>query len=808
MSRNLKTKSVRKSNQKNCLAYEGMEERRMLTVSAIFGNGELQVAVDQSFDQAVISQDNGNVTVNGQVIDGNMQEDGIQPVAASSVNTIDVIGGDGLEGLSLVLDGNFNDGALQTVGINNLNQVILDGDYVVDAFQATLGGPGSSIDGGGRLTVNGDLNVSGDANTDVLFSNALNDFVGTVNVDAGGVVELNDANDIVLGDISSFNLAVIVSGTVTGDNPDIEVENLTRFGADSVDLLTTGTGIVDLFAVVVNTEGNFAFTEFDNFFLVGQSVIGSANIEAAGIINQAQTSSVNIEGDAILDSDRVRLGVGGSNTFDAGRINFNTIRNAFIWEDSSTQFFGENSGADLDVLSTGLISNDVDTSITIDGIASFQSVTDVSIGNSQGDTFNAGEIRFFASNVDITEDSATVIGGLANRAVDLNITSNGTITDTNEAYVLIVQNGAFISQTESDEVAVGVEIGDSANDFFQAGSISFQVPDGDVVVFEDDGTIIRSVDGFVNTATRINLVSSGDVVNAPDTILDVVGTARFAGDSVVVGQSMGDDVQFGALTVFTNGDARINANGNVILAGTSFVGQDLGVFAEGGVVVDADNSFLTVVGQGTFVGPAGIDLGDLPESTQNDELPIDFFDVGTLRLVSSGSDTDVIVDGDIVLTGVNNSATTRLQAIGNEAESGSITNEAGVELNVAGNLFLTSTGDIDLGSDPTDSINFDNLNFNSLADIAIAAEFEDENDSIFIFGTSNNPNQAASFDLTTNVDVFDGTNAVIEVADFFRIAARNVVLGDTETDCVSIPVDAVFETLSGSPFNVTTNESC
>ena len=806
MFRNSKTSSMRKSNRKNRLPYEMMEERRMLTVSAIFGNGELQVSLDQSFDEVVISQTDGNVTVNGQFVDGDASMEGVQPVAVSSINSFDVMGGEGGEGMLLLLDGDFNDGSLQSIEINNLNQVILSGDYVVQSFDANLEGPDSLIDGAGRLEVSGELNVAGDESTSVFLDNPLNDFQGRVNLNVGGSIALGDANDISLGDISAANLAVIVGGTVTGDAPNIVISSLTRFGAQSVDLTTEG-GVVDLFFVVTNTSGDFALSELDTFSFVGLSSAGSLNVDAGGLINMARTATLNVAGDATFDSTRIRLGVGGSNTFNAGRINFNTILNAFIWEDSSTLFFGDNSAADLDILSTGLVSNDVGATITVDGIASFQSTTDVSIGNAAGDLFNAGEIRFFAADVNISEDSATVIGGLANRAVNLNIASDGTISDSDEAYIFIVEDSIFVSQSENEETAVGIEIGDAETDFFQSGSISFQVPDGNVTIFEDDSTQIGGVEGFVNTATASNIVSTGTVINATDSVIEVAGNARFEGSFISIGQMAGDNVQLGTVTFFSNGDVRINENGDIILVGDSFVGGDLLVFAEEGTIADAGNSFLTVVGQGFFIGREGIVLGDLPVSLDGDG-PTDFFDVGSLRFLSAVADASFTVDGDIVLTGESNTMTLRLQANGNETDTGTISNEEGVDLNVAGNLLLTAIGDIDLGSNPTDSINFDNLNFNSLADVAIAAEFEDEEDSIFIFGTTNNPNQAASFDLTTNVDVFDGTNAVIEVDEFFRIAARNIVLGDTETDCVDIPEGAIFETTSGVQFSVLTDESC
>ena len=125
---------------------------------------------------------------------------------------------------------------------------------------------------------------------------------------------------------------------------------------------------------------------------------------------------------------------------------------------------------------------------------------------------------------------------------------------------------------------------------------------------------------------------------------------------------------------------------------------------------------------------------------------------------------------------------------------------------------MTANSDVTLGANASDTINFDNLNFSALGNVDITANFANPNtdSSIFIFGTDNNPNTANELRLTTNVDVFDGTNAVIDVDEFIRVESRNLVLGDTDTDCVMLPDDTrmhEFVTTDG-PAAVFADASC
>ena len=225
----------------------------------------------------------------------------------------------------------------------------------------------------------------------------------------------------------------------------------------------------------------------------------------------------------------------------------------------------------------------------------------------------------------------------------------------------------------------------------------------------------------------------------------------------------------------------------------------------------SNQSFFTTAGNTQIFG-SSINLGDLDAPVSAGE-PGDIFNIGGTLRFGSGGTVSIAENGNIVLAGetTHTANVLTLEAIGNQDFVGSINNLAGAELTVSGNMFLTATSNINLGQNDSDLINFENLNFSANGNVTIDAFYEDENNPFFLFGTENNPNTASQLRLTTNVDVLDGTNAVIDIDEFIRIEARNITLGDTDTDCVMLPSVAAnvqFETSSETAANVETNATC
>lgn len=811
MIKKFRKRKNRKSNA--ATQYENLEARQLLAVSAVLDSGNLRIDLTEAMDVATLATNNGNVTLNGNTVDGDQGTAGVQAVSVNDVSSLIIVAANDVDDAVVNLNGAFNTGDLNSISLQNINRAFLGGSYVTGSLSGNfVNSNGLFADvGTGSLTVNGFTDVSSLDQFDFSFNGDNNDFAGIVNVSAIGNVTIVDVNSINLNQVSASNLTLTAENTITDTtNANIFVSNLSTITAGSVNLGNENS-TVDLFTLTSNTDGLFALNNVDAFGWRFDSVLGSADITAGNLVSTGPNASVQIIGDAIFDVFRIRVGVGGSSTFNTGRLNINSDQPAFVWENSGVQLFGDNSAPDLDIIATGNIINEAGSTVIVDGISGFQSSQTINIGNAANDTFNSGQVRFFGNQVNLNEDSGTVIRGLANFAVNLNIESNGFISDTNDAYVVVNENATFISAVDNAMSQAGVQIGESDEDFFVAGSVSFDVTDGNFVLEENNGTIVASPNGFENQANAINISSSGDVVSGVGAQIEVDTVAILSGSNISFGQGgPNDNVNFGSVNVSTGGNVVIDEDSSVVLTGGSFVGGNSVIVADG-TVSDSNQSLFNTGGNLQVFGTA-IQLGDLGAPAEPGAEG-DIFNIGGTLRFGSGGNVEITENGNIVLAGntTHSANVLSLTAIGNDDAAGSINNLAGADLNVTGNMFVTATSNINLGQNVGDEINFGNLNFNSATgNVTIDAIFEDENNSFFIFGTDNNPNAANELRLTTNVDVFDGTNAVIDVDDFIRVEARNITFGDTDTDCVMLPGDqaSVQFVTTGADASVVTDVSC
>ena len=113
---------------------------------------------------------------------------------------------------------------------------------------------------------------------------------------------------------------------------------------------------------------------------------------------------------------------GGNDLFNAGSIQFNTVNEFRLTEDSDTNILGVNRAANSIVTSVGDLSNSSDADIVVTTNASFRG-QNVNIGNQPGDNAQFGSLTFITPNtsiddapagfasVNITEDDSTQFGG-------------------------------------------------------------------------------------------------------------------------------------------------------------------------------------------------------------------------------------------------------------------------------------------------------------------------------------------------------------------------------------------------------------
>lgn len=806
-------RKIRRGRQKcinpaSSFAYDRLEQRNLLSVTQLFDGGQLSVDISDPMCVATLDVTDGIVTVNGITVDADAQ-----PLAVEQVQRITFTGTDGLLDARVELDGDFNTGDLQDIEFLNINQVVLNGNYFVgNDVEVSVGGADGSFGGVGQLQAGANLILnpvdSTVAGFDVLLPNLSNDFF-RVEVQTSGDVEIVDSNDIQLSNLTVNNLDVQVSGSITqAPSASIEVSGHTNLEGDSVDLGNNGSP-VDLETLSAGTTGHFALNEATSVEFQSDSQLGSADIQAVQRITTDSFSSLNIDGDARLVANRLLLGSGFNTEFNAGRISFESVESAVIAEDSSIRLFGESilgNGGSISALGDLTATSDavLDSSMFDDEITrstSLFATGDIILGNELEGNIQIGRLEFSGQFVRLTLHGDVSLRGVSSanqlrlRSI-FNEDGFGGITDE-RATTNIAGNATFIVSGGGDSEMNRVVLGDDTNlESFLSQSVSFAVEDGTFELTETDLTIISSESTFVNFAENVVINSAGDIINDPNARINVRGNSQFTGTNIVFGQpGNNDSVRLRSVTANTPGNLILDIFGAIELRGDSLIGGDA-IIAPTSNVQSAVGSTFAVGGQASVFGPSI-------------QLTRGTFSSSSLRFFTSGP-VNISAIGDIVIAGNASHRAGNLRL----TSTGSISNLPGATLDVdspsqPGSLRLRAQGDITLGTNPGDRLTFNNLNFQTPGTVTINALFDQPQNQgrIFLYGLGNNRAMARELRLTTNVDVLDGTNTTLEVTDFLEISGRNIFLGDTDTDCLSVPDDANFITSQNAPV-VTTDPSC
>ena len=765
-----KTTRERRDSSNSDYTYVSLEQRRLLAVTATFADGMLDIAMTQSMDAAILTTNESNeVLVNSELVDTDAGLDGIQAATIDDVTDIVFSGGKAIDNLFVQLGGFFDNGNLNTLTMANINEVLLNGVYSMSSFDGSFVGDGGSISGPGEILVD-DFQLTSSDQFAVTLGNNSNDFVNGISISTMGDVVLADINSIIFQDVNVGDLTASAEGMITDSKDSFIAGDRATLSGSLINLGNNGNA-VDFDSVVSNTTGDFLFTDANSLAWAGASTVGSATLSVTDTLLTGPQSNIQIVGDGVFFGDIVRLGVGGSNLFNADRINANAGSNVFVWENSGIELFGFNSSPFFDLIATGDITNSAGTVLEVDGITSVQSTTSVSLGRSDGDTINTNSFQFFAPIVDLQEDSNTLITGFANFAETLTIESIGSITNADEAYIFVQDRANFVAIPTEGTSGASVEIGTRENDFFTAAAVTFDVISGNFTLSEDNDTILAGE----SRADAISVTSSGNITNGPQAEITVDTNASFNGMSIDLGGSDQDILDFGSLTVNSVLDTVVIQDSDVLLTGESLVDGQLILVSESGGISDSSSSNLSVGSLTSFIASTDILIGD-----DNADL----FETSSVRFNADGN-VNITHNGNLLL-GANNlsmAAEISLTALATKTETGMISNLDGSILESLGDLTLSAAADIDLGNAAGDSIVFNDLNFNSPGNVNIVTDFASPEDSFFLFGT----NTADELRLSTNVDVMDGTNAALIVGSFIEISARNITLGDTDTDCVVLP---------------------
>ena len=328
------SKKPRRKNSKNSrnLGYDNLEAKNLLAtiVSYNAGTQDLGINLTATNDAAVVDiAANGNITVNGSQ-DLNSNTAGVQSAAASALNTITVIGNAGTN-QQVTLNGNYSNAAgrsVQSVAASGIRSFTVNGNYQLSGnLNVTLDEAGGQVSQGtaSQLRVGGTTTINANSNSITLL-NANNDFVGNINVSTSvGDIGIADANNISFSGISTTgDLTVNAGGNVVdAAGSSISVVGISRFDATNVVLGDNTGDLVNFNAISSTTTQDFILTEDSASTLLNVSARNLTVNSSGGIFDGRRTDIVVSDQATFNAATAIRIGENGTDTFNAGSVNFN-----------------------------------------------------------------------------------------------------------------------------------------------------------------------------------------------------------------------------------------------------------------------------------------------------------------------------------------------------------------------------------------------------------------------------------------------------------------------------------------------------
>ena len=152
----------------------------------------------------------------------------------------------------------------------------------------------------------------------------------------------------------------------------IDVAGEASFSASSITLGDSAGDSTNFFTSSFVADGHVDIQEDSNIIL-GDTDVGSLRLRSVGAIFDGLRTTINVDGHAeFFGNNRVRIGEGGLDTFNAGSIEFRSNGHVHFTENSDSLFIGDNSAGSADLNSWGHIRDTPGTDINIRHETGFQ----------------------------------------------------------------------------------------------------------------------------------------------------------------------------------------------------------------------------------------------------------------------------------------------------------------------------------------------------------------------------------------------------------------------------------------------------
>ncbi len=525
----------------------------------------------------------------------------------------------------------------RNVTLTDVNAIDLGASTVAGVLSVTANG---TITDSGALVISGTTTLDAGAVTNDITLDEANDFATVAVTQARNVTLVDsDAIDFDTSTISGA-LNVTANGTITDSGALAVAGTATLDAGAATNDVTLDNAANDFATLAVTQARNVILTDVNAIDLGASTISGTLDVTANGTITDS--AALAVTGTATLDAGAATNDIALDSANDFATVVITQGRNVSLTDVNAIDLGASTVSGTLDITANGAITDSGALAIT--GLATLAAGAANNITLDEANDFATVAVTS-GNNVALVDSNAIDLGASA-VAGTLNVTANGTITDS--AALAVTGTATLDAGAATNDVTL-----DEANDFAtvavtQARNVTLVDSDAiDLGASVVSGTLAVTANGTITDSgalavTGTATLDAGAVTNditldeANDFATVAVTQARNVTLTDVNAVDLGASTASGALNVTANGT--IVDSGALAVAGTATL--DSGAVTNDVTLDNAANDFATVaVTQArnvTLVDSSAIDLGASVVS-------------GTLAVTANGAITD---SGALAVTGL------------------------------------------------------------------------------------------------------------------------------------------------------------
>jgi hypothetical protein len=692
-------------------------------------------------------------------------------------------------GGTLEVNGNLSGAGTLTVGANN---VTIDGDVTINQVDGgtgtiTVGGaftPGVYTGGGGGLIVAGGGVLPAGTYADLPISSGAFTLGGNITVT--GDVTISGTGSL---DVATFDMIVGGNWTNTaGPN---------TFNAQAQLVTFSGPTPTINMGDATNVFNNVSFTNAGPNITIDGLLTVNGTTRSRGTITSAGAGAWDFSG-LILTADTIIDSTANDNDITITTVNSDTLNTHSLTIQSAggDQNLGAFGGlvphlgttlsltpaivlpqmtqaGNLSVTSGEITQSGI---LSIGGTSSFDAGAALIDLSTFVNSF-AGAVSLAntgANNVQILDNTNTVLGAVNITGGNLSVTSNGNISDDGTGPVSVVGTSTFTTNTAGRNIDL-----DNGAGFALTGNVTFNTNNDGDVALDNATTNINLTPGIFVTNADLTISTTGDITDVGNLVIP--GSINLSAGGNITLDGNGD---YGTIT-FSGTVVQINEIAPMVLEGSSAV-TSVDLDSTGGITSDNDSDadIITPLLVLDAAGAVDIELNVDDLNASNTGAPADMFfrEINGLNLVdvdsADGDITVVAAAGNITATDVQTTdGAITLTAGAGQVDTVRVTSgDAGAD--ETHNISITANTDINMSGGGVNVVTADDL----LALTATTGQIQDASNN----GNDNFDAPRIQFQAATNIGVItaDPLEGDFDTLEFARTtgAASTIHLINTAGD--------------------------